>query len=249
MSTLNEILKRCEVNPKIQALKGKYSGRIWLIGNGVSLRDTPLELLTDEYSFAMNGIAMIYPRTTWRPTFYFCVSSNARHEDRRPLFLAPVEDSAISFLSSGFKRWGWLEDRDNVYWVNVPQVFTNDEKEENLGLWSLDAAKWLARGGTSMYCVMQTAAYLGFTEFYLVGCDLGWKAAKNADGDPNHFDPNYFYATNPPDQEDVDRINREMGQAHRRAKQVLDGLGIKVFNATRGGELETYPRVRMEEIL
>ncbi len=44
--------------------------RIFLIGNGASLKNTNMDLLIGQDSMAVNKIHKFYPFTQWRPTHY-----------------------------------------------------------------------------------------------------------------------------------------------------------------------------------
>lgn len=43
-------------------------------------------------------------------------------------------------------------------------------------------------------------------------------------------------------------VNKQISNAHRVAQKILNEKGIKVYNATLGGELEVYPRVNLEHL-
>lgn len=155
---------------------GKHSGeRLFLLGNGPSIERTPLELLEDEFSMAMNKIDMVYDETSWRPTYYFNVvkkhqKEHAKHSIRN------VKMGMTSFISED-KR-DFHPDVDNVNFVNcqtnVPADFLETAREgENLSnIWSDDASQVVYRIHSSVYAAMQLAAYMGFDEIYLLGCDL-----------------------------------------------------------------------------
>lgn len=62
--------------------------------------------------------------------------------------------------------------------------------------------------------------------------------------DPNHFPSGYRY-------EPI--LNYDANEKHLRAftlaKQICDDLGVEVYNATLGGELEIYSRVDFHDIV
>ncbi len=69
-------------NTSLSSFRDKYKGkRVFVIGNGPSLRDTPLNLLRNEYTFAMNRIALTYKTTKWRPSFFLCTTTNVVRPD------------------------------------------------------------------------------------------------------------------------------------------------------------------------
>lgn len=234
-------------NDRILSLKGKYSGRIWMIGNGPSLANTPLHLLKNEYSFGMNAISLIYPATTWRPSFYLCISSNMRFPERRPIFQASIDLGIPSFVRDIFEGV-YLESRPNTYWIYTPSVRA-ERKDELIPGWSTICEYVVWRYATSMYVAAQLAVYMGFAELYLLGCDLGWQVLHDNQNDPNHFAKDYAQHTRTNNQEKTDRINREMAASHSLLKEMSEKYGFNVFNATLGGGLEAHPRVNMLEVL
>jgi hypothetical protein len=62
--------------------------------------------------------------------------------------------------------------------------------------------------------------------------------------DPNHFSHNYRKKP-----KDNRHANDEIKKSHKVAKKILDDLGVNVYNATIGGELEIYERVDIESIV
>ena len=168
----------------INSLRDEYSGRIFLIGSGPSIKETPLELLQDEYTFAANSIPDIFPETNWRPSFYACVDDgvDTRYYEEAielgiPCFFpekttrgapliesVPVKDNTLFFESVD------LRDRNDL------DIFTfrlNSESITNYhDVWSEDITEVVYGYNTIMYHMMQISHYMGFDEIYLVGNDL-----------------------------------------------------------------------------
>jgi hypothetical protein len=97
--------------------------------------------------------------------------------------------------------------------------------------------------------MIQISVQMGYEEIYLVGCDLGYKS----DFRKNHFCEDYSLDNFPPNARDAiywskaDDFNARV--AHEIAKKECEKRGVKIYNATAGGELEIYPRVRLEDVL
>ena len=65
-----------DTHADLTQLKNQYSGeRIFVIGNGPSLSETPLEQLDSEYTFALNRVNLIYDDVDWRPDFYLFLNN------------------------------------------------------------------------------------------------------------------------------------------------------------------------------
>lgn len=173
----------------LESLEGKYENdRIFLIGNGPSLAETPLSLLNDEYSLAMNKINHIYAETEWRPSFYYNTKKDPNAKEQR-FIQDHIDSGRPCFLESVHEaQFGQAE---NVYYIDR-QELKHDHPDATLNFhalnledikevpvehleqfWSEDIPD-VVYTYHSMYGVMQLVTYLGFDELYLVGCDLGF---------------------------------------------------------------------------
>jgi hypothetical protein len=165
-------------------IKNEYSGRVFLIGSGPSIKQTPLEQLQNEYTFAANSIPDIFSDTNWRPSFYACVDDGV---DTRyceevielgiPCFFpkkttrgtpliesVPVKDNTLFFESVD------LRDRNDLdiftFQLNFKSITSYHD------VWSEDITEGVYGYNTIMYHMMQISHYMGFDEIYLVGNDL-----------------------------------------------------------------------------
>ena len=253
-----------EQRRRMKMWENRFDGRCFCVGNGPSLRSTPMHLLENEYTFGLNRVAEIYPLTSWRPTFYVNVTVAASDEGWGGSAREAMVDTP-SFVGYGCLPY-LLEAKGTV--LNAPKhvfpLWVSDDvptqEDPNPAIWSHDVSKWVSKYGSSMLTVMQIAVYLGFKELIMVGCDLGWKAFDyEEDKDPNHFTEDYWgklKVLTPKGRKAV-VVTPEMAQrytdcarsCHVLAKKVCDPLGVKILNATIGGELEVYPRVDLMEVL
>lgn len=172
----------------IESLEGKYEGeRIFLIGNGPSLDETPLHRLDNEYSLAMNKIHGIYENTSWRPSFYLFGHSDLNSEKKQyvqhhidlgiPCFINSTHDSVFGDSDNihYFDKF-YLKEESPVPDVNFHELEINDVKElplETLQKFWSDRVGEVLYTYHSMYAAIQLAWYMGFDEMYLIGCDLG----------------------------------------------------------------------------
>jgi hypothetical protein len=249
------------IRERIETWKDKYRGkRCFCIGNGPSLKHTPLHLLQNEYSFGLNKIADIYPTTSWRPTFYVNVTVMAT--DRKWAKAARLAMTGTpSFINYGVLPFvlGNTQDKElhvpeNVFPIAVSKQYR--QRNPPPSIWSHDIAGGVSKYGSSMLSVLQIAVYMGFSPIYLLGCDLGWKPFKWGAKDPNHFCEDYWGM---PIIESGEKILVTQGKARRYtadalsshvlAKKVCDPLGVKIYNATIGGDLEVYPRVDIMDVV
>lgn len=250
----------------LSSLKGKYTGkRIFLVGNGPSLKKTPLDLLQGEYTLAMNRINLVYRTTKWRPTFFVATTDDIRTiPEFRKDVMETIELGVPTFAWDLFEKF--IGKRDNVYYLNCHLDYNDGLPDSSPLEWlSDDITKGVYKFGTSMLPAMQVILYLGFDTIYLIGADLGYndsfmyrvlthptaqRIAKRLrvhrlrlkvlarNFDRNHFSTSYGSAQ----ARKAEVINQRMIEAHRAIKAVTDDRGVKVFNASLGGKLDVYPR-------
>ena len=94
-------------------------------------------------------------------------------------------------------------------------------------------------GFSITYSLLQLACYMGFKEIYLLGCDCSF----SRDPEKQHFVNSGHVDVN------AYRIGEKMIMAFEKAKEYCDSHGINVYNATRGGALEVFPRVNLDEMV
>jgi len=173
----------------LESLAGKYDGeRIFLIGSGPSIKETPMGKLTDEYSLAMNKINHVYSDTTWRPSFYYYTKKELIPKEHA-FIQDNINEGIVCFIESAHdETYG---EHENVYYVDRQELKLDPvhpdggfhemaiedvragSPDEIAAYWSDDPTQRLFTYH-SMYGVMQLVTYLGFDELYLLGCDLGF---------------------------------------------------------------------------
>ena len=252
---------------RLERLRGFYRGqRCFVMGNGPSLNDTPLNLLEGEYVWGFNRCHLLFDRIAWRPAFYTSVDDRVV-PDTAPEINRLVGDlpDTLFFFPKAFGLHGLIKPAHNVLWFEQRMM---DPSRGARGYFSLDPTDFLRTPNTVTITALQLAVYMGFDPIYLIGCDTsytvpddviaegagrdpgtgekieGYNLTSLRDNDPNHFDPTYFgkgakwHAPN---------VNG-MLYGYRCAKEICDVEGVRVFNATVGGQLEIFPRVRFETL-
>ena len=114
---------------------------------------------------------------------------------------------------------------------------------------STDALRGVFSGFTVTYVNLQIAAHMGCSPIYLIGCDHYYGSQQHSgseqvkenihQGEQLHFHKDYRKPGEIAYSAPVDLMNAAYAKAAVRSGQ----LGIRVFNATRGGHLEAFPRV------
>ena len=233
----------------IKSFESLHPGkRAFLIGNGPSLKDTPLHLLNSEVTFALNNISDYWevtcPDTTWRPQYYYNTTAQAmRYRGWLEKANKAVDECHIAFCRRNMP----IATKPNVCLLDVYIKRCPACKKPTSG-WSDDLSLGLMHYRMSMWGMVQVAVYMGIDKIYFLGCDLGFNADTDADVDPNHFSDSYkgdfhwspYLAR---------RENYYHQEAHIGIAAALKERGIEAYNATPGGELEAYPRVSLGDVL
>lgn len=224
--------------------------RAFVIGNGPSLNDTPLDRLRGECTFGLNRFNLL--GLNWDPTWW--VMADVREADgwwdwpdllrRNSQFLFREQDRA---LIEPYGKTGPQGINSVIFMPRCEHI--GGEYIPNA--WHLPTP---CNYGGGISVALQAAAELGRSPIYLVGCDL-YKYRGPADDDINHFDGAYSsYRLNKHGQEVNtpavwQATNERLIHCHKVAKRSAAEMGIQIFNATVGGALEVYERVDIHKVL
>ena len=230
---------------KLRELKGRYSGkRCFIVATGPSLTMDDLSLLKNEITFGMNSLCGIFDKTDFRPTFY-AVQDKAVYKKMEPYFKKHKIDEVIVGIANAHNIGFNDADLDqHERWIGFPlnagyHLGDMIYRDKYYVKYSQNAYKQVYDGYSITYSLIQLAQYMGFTEIYLLGVDCNYKK-----GQANHI---FEYGDKDSDHHDSQYQRMIKGYELLAAK--ADELPYKIFNATRGGILELFPRVKLEEVL
>lgn len=102
-----------------------------------------------------------------------------------------------------------------------------------------------------MYTAVQIAVYMGFSEIYFIGVDHHFHTSINNKGEivVDNTVKDYFSDKYNTDKDNLYIPNTEKSTLiYVAMKKHCDERNIKVFNATRGGKLEVFPRVDFDSL-
>ncbi|QJB44217.1 6-hydroxymethylpterin diphosphokinase MptE-like protein [Dolichospermum flos-aquae] len=229
-------------------IRNKFKGqRGFVIGNGPSLKLEDLEKLNSEITIASNKIFLAFDQVTWRPSYYTTADLLEwekvkyllhHHFDvvHIPNYLSPAGSQCPT---RWFKHLG-LAGEDNA-----------EANERSHIHFSADLSLGAFGGCTVTMENLQLAVHLGLDPIYIIGCDHYYKGEKgsrdipiNASQEKNHFIKNYREpgeVTNP-------AMTEIMTKAYYEAYKFSIANSINIFNATRGGFLEIFPRVDFDSL-
>lgn len=220
---------------RLLAYKNKHLGeRCFIIANGPSLKEMDLSCLTNEITFGMNRIYLLFDQIPFQPTYYVCVNELVLEEFYQDIRSLPMPK---------FLNW----DRRNLYDLT-------DEKSiflrYNLAIkdsFGYEPTKTQYSGGTVTYASLQLAYFMGFKEVILIGLDHNYveKGTPNkvevrqTAQDESHFHPNYF--PKGVKWQLPDLLRSEV--AYQLAREAYEKDGRRVLDATPGGKCQIFEKV------
>jgi hypothetical protein len=222
---------------KLQAWKDKYSGKkAVIVCNGPSLLKSDLSLLKETFTFGLNKINLLFDKSDFRPSCIvavnrFVIEQNAEFYNQTdiPLFL---DSYGSNFVKSSERK-----------------IFLHSCRQSKF---ARDCSLSIFQGYTVTFVAMQLAFYMGFQKVALIGCDHNFstKGAANqvaiADHkDKNHFDPKYFSGGVKWQLPDLPQSEA----SYNLAKYIYEATHRKIFNATEGGALEIFPRIKLSDFV
>ncbi|WP_246041969.1 6-hydroxymethylpterin diphosphokinase MptE-like protein [Robertmurraya kyonggiensis] len=218
-----------------------HEERCFIIGNGPSLNVEDLDLLKNEVTFAAHRIYNIFSGTEWRPTYYL---------GQDFVLLKEIEEQAKKveaknkFFPINIK---WLHDfniDDAVYFY-----LNSEEFSTQLPRFSKNASKEVYEGYSVTYAAIQLAVYMGFKEIYLLGVDFNYAQTIDNEGNiiiqegvKDYFSNDHNIGLKLPNLE-------KSFLGFLSAKNFAEDEGVLIRNATRGGKLEVFKRIQLEEVL
>ena len=101
-------------------------------------------------------------------------------------------------------------------------------------------------GMTITYSLAQIAVYMGYKEIYFLGVDNNFVVSTTSkDSDKL----NYFSEIKPIESSGLNQARTDItDKAYKLLNERTKDIGVKVYNATRGGRLEVYERVEFDTL-
>ena len=242
--SVKQYLQNRSICHQMKQFRNIHKGeRCFIIGTGPSLTTEDLELLKDEICFSSNRIFEIYPRTTWRPTYY--MNQDFKLIEKFADEIHALDAKAV-FLPMDVREK--FDDNPLVHFF----VLRHKEFYPGDAEFSEKLHHFMGQGFTVTYGAIQMARYMGFSEVYLLGIDHNYSISLNEKGIPvmNEGTQDYFKGSKASNQGlNLPRIV-ESTVAYMTARKYADRQSdFTVYNATRGGKLEAFKRVRLEDVL
>lgn len=244
------LFKKAKLDKKIASFKNIHKGETcFIIGNGPSLTSNDLDAISNAgyVTFAANSIYKVFDKTKWRPTYYV-------FQDQQVIDgLVNKFEELSKYCDKLFVRRDVYKQIDKSFIDNdkliMPRLIMHIRKDKYYDF-SEDASKFISDGCTVTFFSIQLAYYMGFKTIYLIGMDHNYpitfdendNVIENKDIKMHCFEDSKKIKLNPA------RI-LETTYAYKSAKIFLEKHNVNIINATRGGKLEVFSRVDIDEII
>lgn len=226
----------CESKFKtIASLKNKYKGkRCFIVATGPSLTMEDLNRLNGEYVLGVNAVSKLVADLTYIPQ-YLGIQDMAVYDKIGTI----IEECAIRHIFVSDELYSQkVEKKDTERFILFPlYACRHAEHGEIRPLktdFTSDASKVVYSGYSITYSLLQIAVHMGFNEIYLLGCDCNYGAASGKD----------YFVESGAKPKYAASVNERLIYAMQYGKEWLEKNrpDVKVYNATRGGMLEVFPR-------
>lgn len=245
--------------------KDKHKGkRCFIIGNGPSLQKQDLSLLKREVTFVTNAFWR-HPilGKSWQPTYY-CLADplyfkkNASNVDGCKTlkeFYGRMNEKInnstffISLLGFDLIQKNNFIRKSKLHYLWLNDVYSNSEKYE------IDLASAVPAVQSVVQMAIEAAIYMSCNPIYLLGVDHDWLKTPNISN--GHFykeetdnnsissislrSPKSYYKNEL-------EANIRLWQKYEKLLDLADKKGIKIYNATEGGFLDVFPRVKYKSL-
>ncbi len=238
---------------RLEALKDTHKGeKCFVIGNGPSLKAADLDKLKEKgiFCFGSKRINAIFDETDWRPDIWGVSDLG---------FISIYHDEMSEL--QGFPK---LVPCQSIINLNIPikdAIYFPFIQTERTPCWfNKDVTRGVHFWGTITCKLINFAVYMGFTEIYLLGVGHSYPVTTDANNKKvldltkqTYFSENYYdsksdLACATQDVNDMESALQYVTQAYKDVKYFCDTFNVKVYNATRGGELQVYPRIDFSEV-
>lgn len=227
-----------ETYKSLKKYKDIHNGdRCFIIATGPSLTMKDLELLKNEYTFGMNAIIKKFSDTDFRPTYYG-IQDHLVYASIENEVLQWYENANNVFVADRIKWHSTIGKHWNVFALNMSYHAYQRWFKENFFVKYCDDIYRLVYSGFSItYSLIEIAIYMGFKEIYLIGADCSFNVSND-----RHFVEHGVTDTK------LDTASARNIAGYEAAKVHAERRDVHIYNATRGGYLEVFPRVNFDDI-
>jgi len=249
---LKRVIGKNSFMKKNKILKDIYNNkRVFIVGNGPSIKKQDLRLLKNEITFFVNR-AYKHPDYAYiKPTYHVFVDPKLASGEWEITMLDEVhaKNEDVIFLLNA--KWYYLEKfepykkdkRYKIYWLNTSLFFTSYYKNRKIDLTKI------TYGSAVIGQAIFSSIYMGAKEIYLLGVE------SNAFCHEMVNQESHFYGGNPENRnKTVEVIYKELYHNYVYIKHLFylgkfsETQNYTIYNCTIGGILDMFKRKKYEEL-
>lgn len=235
---------RCSSIQLLSTYKDLHRGqRCFIIGNGPSLKNMDLSKLRNEVTFGMNRVYLQFPELGFTTTYFVTVNNLVIEQFTSDILGLSMPKFLSWHAHNHLERQAVIDSQAGA----APVIFLHTTYTGPK--FARDVRGRLWEGATVTYVTMQLAFYMGFETVILIGVDHNYttKGKPNTTvvsqgDDPDHFNTRYFGKGLRWQLPDLDTSER----AYRMARLAFESDGRQVLDATVGGQLTVFPKVKYD---
>lgn len=224
---------------KLRNLKNTHKGeRCFIIATGPSLTFEDLALLKNETTFCVNSIVKVLDKLDYVPNYIGIQDAFVFEKIGKQIEECSIENV---FLTPNLYKKISNPNKKNYYqFPHFSPLGGHPERRKCKFFFSDKADEVIYDGNSITYSLLQIAVYMGFCEIYLLGCDCSYIPVNGKQ---------YFVESGHIDKQAIS-VGERMIQAFATAKKWIEENrpDVKIYNSTRGGMLEVFPRKTVDMI-
>lgn len=238
--------------------------RCFILATGPSINKQDLKPLRNEICIAVSEFYLHPDISTISPAYHVLAPHHVPYNfdmvrKTFEAFHTYYQNEVNIFLGYNPYKYSYLNflmnhpefNNENIYFLNYCYASVLEESNySKADLW--DITKRLFGPRTAVYSAIQVAAYMGFSEIYLLGCDHDHLSDVNR-GRSTHFFPDSKGETDDrnewPSTEQLLYALYLRWRQYRLMQEYLEKKNQRIFNATAGGMLDVFPRVDLKRLM
>jgi len=236
-------------------LFNRHAGaRCFILATGPSIRSQNLKLLKDEFCISVSN-CFVHPDYALIKPAYHCMASYhppITEEGWRGWMketAARTGDSTLFFGLQDLKR----NQRDGVFSGRSVYYLGGGALVDPLIRRKVDLAKPIVGPASVTVMAIQVALYLGFKRIYLLGCDHDWilhigQSAHCYDEKEHALVMSGYNEWGNTDLESEFVTGASLWHQYKAIRRIANNDCVEIFNATSGGLLDVFPRVKYESL-
>ena len=237
-------------------LCNRHAGeRCFILAAGPSIKRQDLKLLQGETCIAVSNFFVHPDFAVIRPRYYCLAPYHPPiTEEAWRSWLAETEagsGDAVMFFGledQQRNRWNGLFAGRQVHYLRC-----GGDSWEPLLIHGVDLTRSVPGPQSVTIMALLAALYMGFGEVYLLGCDHDWILHLNAsshfyDEDQHTLNRHGYNEWLGADLEYYCQCYIRLWQQYKALRQIADGQSVRIYNATDGGLLDVFPRVKFESL-